>query len=130
MGTSLSGLLGGVDLVTHGLNSLYVLFDLFLGATPVRLLHFYHSTLVGLIYVIFSAIYTTQTDIAIYPILDWNEAPGEAAMYGLLGALIGAPAVWVLVYGLYRLRMFLFTCTGAQGDVTTSQDELYRDQVV
>ena len=128
LGLDLSGIIGALILVMHGFNSIYVILDLFLGATPIRLLHFYQGVIVGLIYVCFSAIYTTQTGEAIYPILDWNGDPGSAALYALLLGLVGLPVLWLIVFGLYRLRIVIYTkCYGSQHADSGTQDELYPD---
>lgn len=59
----------------HIINSVYVLIDLWVVASPLRILHFY----IPFIYLIFTLIYyyagglTPDGGTAIYPIMDWEN---------------------------------------------------------
>ena len=96
---------------THGVNSVYVVMDLFITATPIRVLHAYHSSLYGLIYIAFSVVYVYAggTDPSgnhyVYPILNFIDNPGMAAATTVVAMLIGAPILWVFIFGGYQLRL-------------------------
>ncbi|XP_013393890.1 protein rolling stone [Lingula anatina] len=105
-----------IDVGTHGGNTLYVLIDIFITATPVRIYHFLHPFLFGATFLVFSAIYdvTNGTNALdkeyIYSVLDWTSNAGSAAMYAVLVALVAIPLVQCVLYGLYRLRTALYGC--------------------
>ena len=43
--------------ISHGLNAIFVMLDIWITAMPIRVLHFYAPMLFGVVYVIFSVIY-------------------------------------------------------------------------
>lgn len=63
----------------HIINSVYVLIDLWVVASPLRILHFYIPFIYLTIYLIFTLIYyyagglTPDGKSAIYPIMDWEN---------------------------------------------------------
>lgn len=78
------------------MNSVFVILDLMVSATPIRLLHFYQPIMYLAIYVLFSVIYylagglTYDGSSYIYPVLDWTK-PGDTTLfilYGLLASLL------------------------------------------
>ena len=106
----------------HGSNALYVIIDIFITATPVRLLHVIHGMLYVVIYVVFSVIYTLSIGEPIYHILDWKSKPGLAAAYAVPCMLIVVPLIWLILYGLYRLRLMIADrCCGKSGVEERSQ---------
>ncbi|XP_013393891.1 protein rolling stone-like [Lingula anatina] len=104
-----------IDVGTHLGNAIYVLSDIFITATPVRIYHFLHSSLYAIVYLIFSVVYDVLNGTNavegsyIYPQLDW-DVPGTAAIYAVLVALVAVPLVQCVLYGLYRLRLALYGC--------------------
>ena len=44
-------------MISHGLNAIFVLLDIWITAMPIRVLHFYIPMLFDVVYVIFSVIY-------------------------------------------------------------------------
>ena len=97
----------------HGTNAIYVLIDIFITATPLVLLHFLHSVFYAALYILVSVIYTLAggTNYAnkpyIYSVLDWNSNPGVAAAYSVPLVIVGVPMIWLILYGLYRLRVLM-----------------------
>lgn len=63
----------------HIINSVYVLIDLCVSATPIRILHFYIPFVFMFMYLIFTLVYwaaggtTPDGGTAIYPIMDWEN---------------------------------------------------------
>jgi hypothetical protein len=103
-----------VDWVAHLSNAIYVLIDLCITAIPVRIYHFVHGMIFHVTYLVFSAVYviaggTNALDKPyIYPGQDWTSDPWNDALHGLLPILIGAPIIWVMVFGIYRLRLAVY----------------------
>ena len=102
-----------VDVNMHTLNSVFAIVDLFLGATPIRLLHFYQPVAMGTVYIIFSVIYWKAggtgfgNNTFIYPILDYGHHPGQAAIVIVLTGLLVIPFTHSIIFGFYKLRKFL-----------------------
>ncbi len=94
------------------MNSILVFVDLFIIATPVRLVHVYQTILAGIYYILFSLIYyaaggTDETgNPYIYDVLDWSD-PGAAALVAFLGCLAGLPLTWIAIFALYRVRCLI-----------------------
>ena len=106
--------IGIVNVNSHGITSICVLTDIFITGMPLRLMHVYHGILYAMLYIIFTVIYdvsggTNSFDAPfIYDVLNWTENPGVSLAYGLGVAVVGIPIIWLLLYGLYRLRVYLF----------------------
>jgi hypothetical protein len=92
------------NVTIHGVNAIYVTLDRFVSASPVRLLHLWHSMVYGTVYAIFSAIHFGAGGPAIYPLLNYYEAPAKAVMFLLILALFAAPLAHFLMYLLTVLR--------------------------
>ena len=71
------------------MNSLFVLFDLLITATPIRLLHFYQPMVYLAIYALFSVIFylaggmTASGSHYIYPVLNWGKVGPTLAFMGV-----------------------------------------------
>ncbi|BFZ08908.1 hypothetical protein BsWGS_11946 [Bradybaena similaris] len=105
-----------VTVMVHGVNSLYVLLDIFIIATPVRLLHFIHPVIYGAAYIIFTVIYHVahgtgpSSEPYIYKALDWSN-PGPAIGISLGSLIVAIPLIHLLQFGLYVLRVYILeTC--------------------
>ena len=102
-----------VNFTVHAFNSIYILIDFFITAMPIRLLHFWHGILYGLLYVVFSIIYLgaggTDKDgnNYIYGILDFFGKPATAFTVAALSVFVLAPLLWLLIYGIFNLRTFM-----------------------
>lgn len=101
-----------VDAITlncHGINSLIVVFDLFISSIPIRILHFVYPALFGVLYVVFSAIYWSldkNENILYVGILDWNN-PGIATGISVLLIFIVVPIIQLIMFVLCLIRDFI-----------------------
>ena len=87
-----------ISAVTHIVNVFYVLIDVLITATPVRLLHFYLAALFALYYSIFSVIIQLgMGHEALYSIADFHNAPCLAT---------GIVFMTVVVFSLSHALMF------------------------
>ncbi|XP_076813642.1 protein rolling stone-like [Clavelina lepadiformis] len=93
----------------HAINIVIMIIDIFLNDIPVRLLHFYHSSLFMLAYSVFSLIvHASGYTSAIYPVLDWQNNVGMAIGLCLGITFIASPVVHALVFfTFYQLRLFI-----------------------
>ena len=99
-----------VDVHIHGVNSIVIVIEMFLAAYPVRLLHIIYPILYGLAYVIFSLLYfaTDPVNHIVYRnVLDWRY-PGQTIGVILGLALIVIPIFQLMLFGLYRLRLWIY----------------------
>lgn len=102
------GMLTNDNLQLHLVNSILVLLEHVLTAIPVRLLHVIYPIIYGLIYMFFSLFYwVADHSHVMYFILDWNK-PGPTIGYVILVGFVIMPIIHLIIYGIYRLKMFLF----------------------
>ncbi|CAG5134972.1 unnamed protein product [Candidula unifasciata] len=101
-----------LTVATHAINSVYVLMDIFLIAAPVRLLHIVYPIMYGLAYTLFTFMYhiyggtNKKSEPFIYKPLDWSKL--HSALTVSLGSVfVGVPAVHLLQFGLYALRLHI-----------------------
>ncbi|XP_014677704.1 PREDICTED: protein rolling stone-like isoform X2 [Priapulus caudatus] len=105
-----NGQTDGVDINTHAINSVYVIVDVIVSATPVRLLHMWIAQLGALVYVVFTAIYwaaggTGAHGVAyIYSVLDYGNAPGQAVITAAVILLLVVPIAQVALFLLSAAR--------------------------
>ena len=102
--------LKATDLHIHGINSVVIIIEMFLAAYPVRLLHVIYPILYGLAYVLFSLFYfasDTTNRIVYKNVLDWRY-PGPTIGIILALAFIVIPLFQLALFGIYRLRMWIF----------------------
>lgn len=101
-----------INCTTHGLNALFVLVDTLVTRTPVRMLHFYQCTTLGLIYGLFSSLYWLVGGTNhlgqpyIYKPLDFSRL-NMALSTILLSAFVAAPIIHCWIFFLYRFRLFI-----------------------
>ncbi|XP_064632745.1 protein rolling stone-like [Lineus longissimus] len=104
---------GSIDSETkHSFNSVVILMDLFVTATPIRLLHFIYPVSLGLLYAFFNIVYFLMDGPGpdgrnhyVYAVMDWNK-PGTATGAVFLG--LGLSLVCqIVLFGLYKLRVFI-----------------------
>ena len=97
----------------HTIISVYVVLDLLVSATPVRVYHVFHTMIFAAVYAVFTVVYdvfdgTNPLDLPyIYEVLDWSEDTGGAALYTVLTTFVGLPVLWLVVYAVYTFRIFL-----------------------
>ena len=103
-----------IDFNAHTTNSIYLLVNVLITATPIRIYHAYHSVIFMITYQIFSAVYqavggtNALGEDSIYESLDWNK-PGHAILIGYVLNIVGLILLWIMMYGLYCLRLLTFT---------------------
>ena len=102
--------LGGVNLVTHGVNGLVALADVLFSGIPFRILHVIYPTTFAGAYAVFTGVYhgfngTNANDNPfIYPVINYGDSPGFASAVVLLTILIYMPIIHLLMYGLFLIR--------------------------
>ncbi|CAG9805098.1 unnamed protein product [Chironomus riparius] len=78
------------DALTHAVNAISLFIDLFINAHPPRYCHFIQNLLFGLIYAIFSMIYTfcgginRSEEPFIYSVLNWKYETSSAMLFAFL----------------------------------------------
>ena len=99
----------------HAVNSIYVLLNLLITATPTRLLHAIHPVVFGVAYTLFSALYqvcggsNVQGEAYIYGVTDWGR-PWRTLLLSSLSNFLAIPLVHLLVFLLRRLVGRLWAC--------------------
>ncbi|XP_072027682.1 uncharacterized protein [Amphiura filiformis] len=104
----------------HGVNLVLVLVDQFLIASPYRILHFIHPSLMALVYFIFTAIYYAAGGLNECPpdevngntnlykgSLDWERETITTAVVMVGVVFVAAPLLHLVFYGFYRIRRTL-----------------------
>lgn len=100
-----------LDLHMHAFNSLQIFIDVAIVARPVRLLHFIYPLLYGFCYLIFNVIfweYDRKNNVLYPDVLDWNNTGTTMKTVALL-ACLGIPFLQVFHFGLYRLRLKIYS---------------------
>ena len=83
--------------------------DFILNRIPIRLLHFYHLSIFGAVYTIFSLVlHWTGFNSAIYPVLDWANRTGFAIGLCLIIIFVVCPIVHFILYGIYKLKILIY----------------------
>lgn len=101
----------GINIVEHAMNSVYTLLNIFVTNKPIRLLHFWHTLIWMVIYLIFLGIYYVSggTSVSghhyIYPFMDFSK-PKQIVIY-TFSLAIACPVFHVLIFLLYRTRLWL-----------------------
>ena len=99
-----------LDINIHGINTVIMIMDNFIGAVPVRLMHIVYPMIYGIVYVAWSLIYfyMDPDNHVLYPkILDWNYP--EITIPVLIAVLFFLmPLIQLTWYGWYRLRLWVF----------------------
>ncbi|XP_048742776.2 protein rolling stone-like [Ostrea edulis] len=98
--------LKGSTINKHGINFIFTILTIILSRKPIKPHHVYMPMLFSLCYMIFTAIYFATTGIKVYPILDWSKT-GKAIMWVVLYTLVCIPIAHLLLFGLYRLKLYL-----------------------
>ncbi|XP_033628294.1 protein rolling stone-like [Asterias rubens] len=114
------------DFHVHSFTTIVSLLDLFLTAMPVRFLHLIYPMGFGIAYLIMTLIYwgaggVTRLGDYIYSFINYTESPGLAAGVAC-GVLIGVVLVQLLVWGLYKLRMWMWVRCSGDGRIVQSED--------
>ena len=116
-----------VDVSAHAVNSIYVVCDVCVTGIPVRMLHFYQTLIFGAAFAIFSLIYWVaggtnwEGKDYIYSSLDYTNKPTTTAI-SWLAVLVSCAVLHLLMYGVYRLRAYLYSrCARARVEPTSQK---------
>ena len=118
---------GDVDfynIVYHGGNVGITLVELVTSNFKINFLHSVYTTVFGVVYVTFSAIYTNKTHTAIYPVLDWYKDPRGSAALAVPASILGPVFLHILMYLVAKLRMKItkhITCLPRHGSASHYQ---------
>ncbi|GFO44014.1 protein rolling stone-like [Plakobranchus ocellatus] len=111
-----------LSVMTHAVNSLYVILDIFLVACPVRLLHLVYSCGFATVFIAFSVFYhlgdgtNSDSDPYIYSALDWSD-PGPTAGLAIGVVFVAVPLVHLFQFALYTLRLHMAeTCCASKDE--------------
>lgn len=112
------------SIAKHGLNSVYVLLNIFVCAKPIRILHFIYPFIFGILYGLFSLIYQVAGGgAAIYPVLDWHK-PEKTMLYVFMLLFVGILVMHTVLFALHKLRIYIHDncCNGSvqNGDQTNT----------
>ena len=118
-----------INLVIHAINGIVGLLDIWVSGIPVRILHFIYLFIFCCTYGVFTGIYFAAGGINhlgmnfIYPVLNYEDAPGTAAAYLLGTALVFIPLLHLFIWGVYLLReglLYLIKHVCLKGNRSTS----------
>ena len=101
----------------HLINSVYVFTDVWITGVPFRILHFWHTEIYGIAYLIFSLIHWGAGGDPIYPVLDYSNDPTTAAICIVGLAFVGVPLFHMIMFGCFWLRVLIYgaCCVGVAG---------------
>ena len=116
-----------IGIIVHGLNTVYVLVDRAVSAAPIRLLHFWHTSIMGISYAIFLVIYWAAGGLHpvnktpyVYALFNFEDSPGTAVGWVAMVALVISPVVHVIMY-FYVLLTSL--CCNKKNKVKEEEDK-------
>ena len=99
-----------MDFVCHGANGIYVIVDMFVTGTPIRLLHFYQGLFYTYMYWgVFNPVYclsggtNARNQPYIYTTIDWRGDMVGAALRSALVVIVEV-LMWSLLFILYTAR--------------------------
>ena len=107
------GKTSGLDVTTHLLNCVFMVADLMLCATPVRILHVVYALILGVCYILLTVIFwaadgtNARGEPYIYSYIDYKKTPGFSSGLMIGFVFVGQPLSQALLFGLYKLRCFL-----------------------
>lgn len=90
-----------IDVGVHAINSLLMIIDQYLSATPTRILHVYQPMTYGITYLVFSVVLWSVNGAVLYPlVLDWNN-PG-ITMASVCGIMLYYAVAQLVLFLIYR----------------------------
>ncbi|XP_022107372.1 protein rolling stone-like [Acanthaster planci] len=117
------------DFHVHTFTTIVSLIDLFLMPIPVRFLHFIYPIGFDLAYMALTVIFwaaggrTISSTGAIYPFIDYSNAPGVAAGV-IVGIFVAVIIMHGLIWALYKLRVWIWLRCGNEIEaVPTEADQ-------
>ncbi|XP_055884152.1 protein rolling stone-like isoform X2 [Biomphalaria glabrata] len=115
----------------HTANTIYVLADILIGATPIRIYHMFFTVFAGSLYVVFNALYFINNGSLIlktddstkghrgYYFMNWSQ-PVEAICTAVLGMML-CMVSQLCLHGLYHLRTYFHRRCFPEGSGTDSE---------
>ena len=111
----------------HTLNSIFVITDLMISATPIRILHMFITVMLGSIYSLFNALYFLNNGTILqgrhyaYNVLNWDQ-PQEAIITCIL-CVVQSMLSQIILYELYKFRSWIYTKAffGRENDLPCSE---------
>ncbi|XP_060596072.1 protein rolling stone-like isoform X3 [Ruditapes philippinarum] len=97
----------------HTLNTVYVIVDVLITATPFRILHLLYTVVLGSVYSLFNAIYFLNDGTIMegrhyaYNLLDWSK-PSESIVTCVL-CVVMCIFAQIVLYEIYKIRFSIFT---------------------
>lgn len=123
-----------LNISTHVINAVYVIINLSVTGMPVRILHFWHPIIYGLIYSFFSLFYhladgtNHNGNPYIYKPINWHT-PGTAVLYCILITFVAVPVIHMVCFGIHFLKVHIsmrFRCCGRHHAISRDITELER----
>lgn len=121
------------NVVTHGINSVYVFINLWITGIPIRLLHFWHPLVFGYVYSVFTLVYYAAGGVNaggqpyIYSVLDWGSNPGLAAGLDLAVVFVMIPAAHFVCFLICKLRILIYHRCGCSRTSSVAPTESISD---
>ena len=112
-----------LNISTHVINAVYVILNVSVTGMPIRILHFWHPVIYGLVYSFFSLFYhlgngtNHNGNPYIYKPINWNNA-GQAVGYCLAITFVAIPVIHLVLFGVHFLKVYLsrlWRCCGHSG---------------
>lgn len=97
------------NITVHGINSIYVLLDLFISAYPVQLLLVWCPMVYLLLYALANGVYISTTGESVYEsYTDWEEDPHVPVLWFATAICAFIPCLHALTFLLYWARMYVY----------------------
>lgn len=112
----------------HTLNTLIVIVDLMISATPIRILHMFITVMLGSVYSLFNALYFLNNGTILqgrhyaYNVLNWDH-PQEAVVTCIL-CIIQSIFSQIILYELYKCRSWIHSKSIFQRENDPSNSEM------
>ena len=122
-----------MSIAKHTANAIYVLVDLFIISTPVRLLHVVYPMAVGVLYSIFYAVYFSSGGVGplgkdhIYDVLNWNK-DSVSSFLACLFAFTMVVMSQSVMYLVYKIRTTLGQNQDEDEEHFVDDDDLNMDE--
>ncbi|CAH1778975.1 unnamed protein product [Owenia fusiformis] len=127
------GVLHPISIMTHAINSVYVIADIIFGAQPIRVYHGIHPVLFGAIYAAFTVVYdvlggTNAKDKPyVYSVLDWSASWSDSLIYYVIIGLVLIPISHLILYAIYRARLCVYLYITSDDEDSRKDNGLEKD---
>ena len=120
----------------HAGNTIYVLLDLLVSETPLRIYHTFHCMLYGICYIAFSAVYqylggtNSLNEPYIYSSLDWKNV-SRTIIISVIVIFVLMPLMWFVLWCFSKLKLLCRSQNKKQLEWNIAlDDETQTDQVL